>query len=147
MTAPVNRFVLFVILLLALTGCWNTGASKRTNQFEETLDAYRLLIRWGKFERALNYIRLREGELRPFDREFYRKIHVTRYDIVDEIAFGKDVDDPREIHIITAIEFLHDDDITVKTMRYRQIWWYSEQAQRWFLDSDLPDFKSVLYNK
>ncbi len=132
------------LLLLSLGGCWNTGASKRTNQFEETLDAYRMMIRWGKFERAMNYIRLRESEPATFDREFYRQIRVTGYDIIDEIGYGKEIDDPREIHIITAIEFLHQDDISLKSMRYKQVWYYDEIEEGWFLDSELPDFKSAL---
>lgn len=140
------KYILYVLVLISVSGCWNTGASKRTNQFEETLDAYRLMIRWGRYERALNYIRMRESEPRKFDREFYRMIRVTRYDIVDEIGYGKEIEDPREIHIITAIEFLHEDSIKLKSMRYKQVWYYDETEEGWFLDSDLPDFKSALQN-
>lgn len=130
----------YAALALLLTGCWNMGASKRGNQFEQTIDAYRILIRWGQFEQAQNYIRLREGQIREFDSELYSNIRVTRYQLIDKIAIGEDLDDAREIHVITELEFNHADQITVHTVRYEQLWWYDQETERWFLDGNLPAF-------
>lgn len=120
------------------------GASKRSNHFEQTADEYRILIRWGEFEKAQNYSRLRLDTEAKFDREFYQNIRVTRYELVDQIAVGDDPEDPREIRLIIDLDFNQANEVTVHTLRYEQLWWYDENTERWFLDGQLPDFKKQI---
>ncbi len=144
MQATLLRMFLIIAYALLLTGCWNMGASKRSNQFDDTVNAYRILIRWGEFEKARNYIRLRQGEMHEFDPEYYQNIRVSRYEVIDRIAVGDDPDDPREILVIIALDFNHADEVLLHTLRYEQLWWYDDEMARWFLDSNLPDFNSQM---
>jgi hypothetical protein len=133
--------LLAFLLTLTVAGCAKVEATKRSNQFQQTLKDFNASIRWGYFEQARTFINMREGVPRELDLDYLQEIRVTRYDITRKTAIGDNLQDPREVVIDVAIDYYHDSTLRVKSIKYQQMWWYDDVAKQWFLDADLPDFK------
>lgn len=139
-----NMPLLLVIVVLVVSGCAKIQATKRADLFKSTLDTYSALIRWGKYKQAGAHIKRREGEPKQPDLEYLKHIHVTRYDIVQQVAVVENEEEgrgPTEISVLAEIDYYHDDDLRVHGIEYQQLWWYDEELESWSLDSDLPDFQ------
>lgn len=132
---------LFIVFLLA--GCGQVRDFRRGNIFEARFEAYSAAIRWGEFEKAATFIKMREGKPRKPDLDYLKTIRVTRYELIEEKTPHKD----EELGIIEAymannVEYYFVNSGRVKNFRYEQLWWYDVEADNWFMDGDLPDFKA-----
>lgn len=139
-----NMGLLLLFFILAASGCAKIQATRRADQFKSTLDSYSALLRWGKYKQAGNYINMREGVPRQPDLQYLKHIHVTRYDVVQQIATVDNEEEgkgPTEIAVAAEIDFYHDNDLRVKNIDYQQLWWYDDKLEKWYLDGDLPDFR------
>ncbi len=136
--------LLIFIFVVAGSGCAKIQATKRADKFKSTLDTYSALLRWGKYKQAGTHIKMREGEPKQLDLEYLKHIHVTRYDVVQQVASVENEEEgkgPTEIAMIAEIDYYHDDDLRVHSFEHQQLWWYDEELERWFLEGDLPDFQ------
>jgi len=126
-----------LLLSVGLAGCGTVQNKNRAMAMDDSLKTYEKLIRWGEFRAAANYIVFREKEPKPFDFEFLEHVRVTAYQVTDRIISP----DELEITIRASLEYYHDESNRVFSLRDVQIWWYDEELKRWFLDSELPDFR------
>ncbi len=141
--ATSNLFLTLMVTFL-LAGChsiYNIGASKRNNQFDKTSNSYRIYIRWGEYEKAEAFIKMREGIPSKLDLDHLNQIHVTSYDVIKEYVSLDEEKFPKEIVEDVEIEFYPESTLTVKNLRHQQVWWYDVEEERWYLDTDLPDFR------
>ena len=134
---PVLMFVFF------LSGCYNIGVSKRNNQFEKTSNSYRIYLRWGEYEKAAAFIKMRKGKPQELNKDYLKEIHITRYEIINEYISVDEEKFPNEIVVDVDIDFYPESSLTVKNFKYQQVWWYDVAEERWFLDGDLPDFRAM----
>ncbi|MCP5143573.1 MAG: hypothetical protein H6978_02000 [Gammaproteobacteria bacterium] len=123
--------------LLVLGGCNSVREDRSLRALDETLRAYDRLIRWGLFDEALNYVRTRDGRDLEINLENYEGVHVTRLDPQAQAL----ADDNTEARLQNRLQYYLDNAAVVKTTTDNQLWWYDEEAKRWFLDTGLPVFE------
>lgn len=131
--------VLLILVAALLAACGSLGVKNRASILDDNLRAYSKLLRWGEYEQAANYIARRDHEAEPIDFGKLAGIRVTAYRELERIL----TEDAKEAHIRVKIEFYHEDTGVVHTLEDTQTWWYEPDAERWFLDSPLPDFSKV----
>lgn len=126
------------VIASLLSGCEGMGAQKRANTLEQTLNEYRILMRWGQFEEAARYIRFRpgHGELKQLDLKPLKQIRLASYDVVEQIV---DTEQP-VANIKVVMTYYHEESNVLHTLRQAQHWWYDEQNKRWYLEAEFPDF-------
>ncbi|MGQ0657137.1 MAG: hypothetical protein ACT4NU_03435 [Chromatiales bacterium] len=134
-----QRPILWTIcLLFGLGGCAAMQSTKKINQLHDATNAYRILLRWGKYEDATYYIVFRPGRGQPrkVDLDALRSIRLASYDIVEQIV----APDESEATFKVTMTYYHEESNVLHTLRDVQIWWYSDEQKRWFLGTDFPDF-------
>ena len=104
--------------------------------FDETTRLYGRLLRWREFEGAVNMIRHQDESSVAVDIEQYDDLRVTDYEI-KKVVMG---DDLKTAEVEADISYYFETTNTVKKLRDTQSWWYLEEAEKWFLDDDLPAF-------
>ena len=82
----------------------------------------------------------RDTTPRPVDFDFLESVRVTDYEVKNQLGAA----DKRTAELTVVISYYHTDYGTVKTITDHQTWRYNENANGWFLDGNLPDFKGGL---
>jgi hypothetical protein len=131
-----------------LAGCGSLQARQRLSSLDDSLNAYRLLLRWSHFDEAQAYTRPQPGkELVPaaelIDPEKLKSIRLASYDIVNKIV----TPDEKEAAITVAMTYYDEESNVLHTLKQVQHWWYSEDQKRWFLQDPLPDFIGDMRNR
>jgi len=132
--------VLFFIVLGVSTASFGGCASKKKNEtlstFDETTRLYGRLLRWREYEGAVNMIRHQDESSVAVNLDKYKDLRVTDYEI-KKVVMG---DDLKTAVVEADISYYFETTNTVKNLRDTQSWWYLEEAEKWFLDDDLPAF-------
>lgn len=66
----------------------------------------------------------------------YKDLRVTDYEI-KRVVMSEDL---KSAVVEAEISYYYETTNVVKTLRDSQNWWYQEEAEKWFLDDDLPAF-------
>ncbi len=132
--------VLWLLVILAVvvvaSGCAKVQTRKRLDSLERTLKDYGRSIRWTDHELASSHQRFKDDPgRRPLERNF-DDARVTSYEIIQEVVH----DDDHQAEVTVAISYYLENTGVVRDMKNSQHWYFSEEADRWFLDSELPDF-------
>lgn len=135
----------YQLLALALTvgllsACASLKEEKRTNKLQETTQAYMSSLRWGYYDLASQMITNRDSTPEPIDFDFLKRIRVTSYDTLNQFSNPE----LNSVQYVVQISYYHTDYGTVRSITDHQNWRYDEDAKRWFLDGNLPDFKGGL---
>lgn len=123
------------LVLALLAGC---AGNKRNDSLTATLNAYQSTVRWGSFQRALEFVSPEYREAHPLgaiDQARYQQVRVVGY---DEGGGPVAVADG-EVRQAVKIGL-----VNVHTQRERfvldqQIWKWDADAGRWWLTTGLPD--------
>ena len=118
-----SNLFLTLIAIILLTGCYNIGVSKRNNQYEKTTNSYRIYLRWGEYEKAAAFVKMRKGIPRESDLDYLQEIRITRYEIINEFINVDEEEYPKEIVVDLDIDLYSEMTRTVKNGRYQQVWW------------------------
>jgi hypothetical protein len=130
------KCVACVVLLLTL-GCAGIQTGKRMTLFDDTARAYLRSIRWGDYEAAYAFKNPRGLDSKMPNFEDLHQIRVTDYNVKQTILS----EDKSTILRIVDFQYYRISNVTVKNLIDRQKWEYDPEANRWYLTSDLPDFK------
>ena len=126
---------LLLSCLVLLAGC-PKSASKGT-ALEEVQYAYSAAIRWGDFEGAWNLVDVEyrnEHPLTDIDFSRYKQVQISGYrDLGGAIQPNGEMVRDIEIGVINR------NNLTERSVRYRERWRYDEEARGWFLVNGLPD--------
>jgi hypothetical protein len=120
-----------LLTVLVLTAC---SHDYRLMKLEEQLGGYGATIRWGLFQRALEYM-ARDPNPLPDFREL-KSIQVTSYQPV----FRKEDSDGKSLRQIVEIRYINMENLLENNLVDEQIWTYDEDKDRWRLESGLPRF-------
>lgn len=126
-----------LLCVLVLVGCATYARHKQQGSFEDITEAYGNAIRWGKYELASGFRDNKGREEEKPDFEYLKNIKVTSYEL-KAVNISKD---GNAVQQDVEIEFYRIDQYIEKTITDRQLWKYDEEEERWFLHSELPDFK------
>ena len=136
-----SRLLVCVVLAVCLAaGCQRVKTQSQVQALDESHKTYGKMLRWKEYEQAGRYIVRRDETAEPLDLEVLDEIRITAYAVVDKII----VQDQDAAIVTVKIEFYLEDTGKVFSLRDEQNWWYSVEEERWFLDDDLPDFKSAM---
>jgi hypothetical protein len=104
--------------------------------FDDTMKHYGAALRWAHESSAAAFVRHRDEEAEsPVAVVFDPNIRVTDYDI-KSIAFSAD---NTEAIVTAKLSYFATDAGIVRVVTDRQVWWYDPEAERWFLDGDIPE--------
>ena len=139
---PVMLSLISLLLVtFLLTGCWNNQAwGIRGDEFQKTFIRYSSAVRWAEYDQAYTYIKMRNGEPEVLDLDGLTEFEVTRYEIVSKTLGPKTETKPADVLLLVEIDFLQEGSPRIKTMKREETWWFDEEAEKWYLDGNLPDF-------
>ncbi len=133
------RSVLVVSLsALVVIGCASLG---RERLMLETLDGYRQAVRWGNFEDALAYVDPEFIKVRPYtalDMERYAQVSISAYREGDPVV-GPD----GKLRQNIGISLFNRHTQVERNLIDRQVWRYDEEAERWWLETGLPEITTI----
>jgi hypothetical protein len=129
--------VILCFCILSFLGCATYKDQKQLDTFEKTTDSYELAIRWGYYEMAYKFIRIKDNEKHApaFDR--FEDIKVTSYEI-QRINVSENKQSAMQT---VEIQYYKINQMIQKTLIDRQSWEYDVTEQKWYLHSGLPDFR------
>ena len=130
------KFMVCVLVLL-IVACAGIETRKQMTLFDETSRAYGRAIRWGEYEEAFAFKRLAGQDEDLPDFSDYRQIRVTAY----KVKKTRISEDFSKVLQLVDIQYYRMSNVTVKNLIDRQQWEYSEEEDRWYLTSELPDFE------
>lgn len=126
--------------LAALPGCivQNIQRAETQTQLQAVTNTYRKLMRWGHYDQAAQYLKVREGEepLPEPDLENMARFKVTSFSFAEQLV----ADTQTDARVTAYIEFYDIDTGVTASVRDEQFWWYDETAKRWFLGSPMLVF-------
>ena len=125
------------ILVFLISGCAGIQTGKKMTLFDDTARAYLRAIRWGEYEAAYAFKKLRGPDNKITDFEDLRQVRVTAFNVQETILS----EDKSSIVRVVDFQYYRITNVTVKNLIDHQKWEYDEQANRWYLTSGLPDFK------
>ena len=129
-------FIALFVSLGSLGGCASKKKNQTLSSFDETTRLYGRLLRWREFEGAVNMIRHQDESAVDISLDGYEDLRVTNYEI-KKVAMG---DDLKTAVVEADISYYYETTNVVKEIRDTQNWWYLEEAEKWFLDDNLPAF-------
>jgi hypothetical protein len=132
--------VALALTVSLLPACSSFKEEKRTNKLQETTQAYMSSLRWGYYDLASQMIANRESTPEPIDFDFLKRIRVTSYSTLSQFSNAE----LNSVQYVVQISYYHTDYGRVRSITDHQNWRYDEDAKRWFLDGNLPDFKGGL---
>ena len=130
------KIILATTVLFALAGCASLSDMNRMDAFDETVKTYEKMVFWSEFDAALAFREPGTDSDDQPDMIALKKVRVTSY----KVKRLKAAADKSQVQQIVEIGYYRMDDVTVKTILDQQLWVYNNDAQRWFIRSDLPAF-------
>lgn len=126
-----------LVLVFLIFGCAGIQTGKKMTLFDETARAYLRALRWGDYETAYAFKNLKSTDDKMPDFENLQQIRVTAYNVKQTILS----EDKTAILRIVDFQYYRTSDVTVKNFIDYQKWEYDEKENRWYLISELPEFK------
>ena len=126
-----------LVLVFLIFGCAGIQTGKKMTLFDDTGRAYLRAIRWGDYETAYAFRNIQGTDNKMPDFQDLRQIRVTAYNVKQTILS----EDKSTILRIVDFQYYRITNVTVKNLIDNQKWEYDEEANRWYLTSELPDFK------
>ena len=127
----------FFMLTGAFSGCAQIEQKSRANRLDQSVRLYVNSIRWGNFQTAAALTRVRQGEQPSLDPAVLGNLRVTAYSYrlvsVDETAGEASVDANFDYYFL--------DSGSVRSVSQTAVWYFDAEAESWFLDGTLPDFR------
>jgi len=138
-TLFIRRLTLLIVVIL-LAGCQSLEIKERQNSLEKVLNAYETAIRWSYIHQAYSLMKpelIKNTEI-PQGLE---NIKVTQYEILKPAVIESIKSNiARQVVFISYVE---KDRQKEKTITDHQLWEYDDDAGRWYLISEIPEFVKV----
>jgi hypothetical protein len=104
-------------------------------KMEDNMNSYASAIRWGEFEKALQY--QNPAKRSRLDLAWLKNIHVASYDVV----YKKENLGGNIFEQTVEIRYYNEQIGVEKSLTDRQVWRYDEDKQKLMLETDLPTFR------
>lgn len=125
------------MLIIFLPACSHMAEKKKIDNLEATQKLFWKSLRWKSYDSAAGLIRFKNPARKLASIEGLNKITVTNYELVSTAAVTED--GVVTTHVV--FDYVQNDTGRVYQIIHQENWWYEEASQRWYLASDMPDFK------
>ncbi|NIN61160.1 MAG: hypothetical protein GWO08_11775 [Gammaproteobacteria bacterium] len=133
------RALLFLsVVVLLSTACAKLEVREHTSRLNTSVIQYGADLRWGRYTDAYNYHVHRDGSQPEVNLEVLKDIKITSVKAVEPTINNEDA---TEATVPYQIEYYDERYSTVKSIKQTQNWWYSEDAKRWLIESEFPQFE------
>jgi len=133
----VKALSIFLITIL-LAGCAHVLEQKKQEMLEAKQKFFWKSLRWKSYSSALSVIKFKNPARKAFVPKGLKGITVTAYEEIGSVA----VEDSGDIRTAVLFDYIQDETGRVFQIEHAELWWYNEDSKQWFLDSDLPEFKT-----
>lgn len=133
----IARYLLWVFLLWACSGCKSLDIQNQNDRLLSALNTYAAHLRWGRANEAYRYHIRRDGTQPLVDLERLENYSITSVVPLDMVVNS----DATEATIPMEISYFYEQDGALRTMKETQIWWYSKEAKAWLTESEFPVLK------
>ncbi|MES9992538.1 MAG: asparagine synthetase [Candidatus Thiodiazotropha sp.] len=128
--------LLFAAFLISLmTACQTLGERQRSQLLEDTLRSYEATLRWSS---GLHAAKFTQTQQEVTDTKQQRKdIRITHYEVVQGPTM---LGDQRAVQT-AVIQYVLQENQVVREITDQQVWLYDETKEKWYLNSQVPEFK------
>ena len=130
------KHIFIFTLIVILTACNGVGSRKKAEGLETAIDEYVAALRWGRFDKAMEYHVDKENNRPEIDTSKLEYIKVTGH-VFKKKTINEEID---EAILQIEMQYYHKEYGTLKKIIIDQDWWYAEKAKKWFLSNDFPKF-------
>lgn len=127
---------LVITLCLLLSACVSLTQRQQMDLLDSTSRSYGKAVRWGYFDSAVQFIKIKDGKSISVKPGAYKDIKVIGYEQASSIA----ADDLSYAEIIVEIKYYRESSAVVKTLVDKQRWEYDTSSEKWYLNGKLPAF-------
>lgn len=121
-----------------MTACGgNSAVRNQIETLDRSIEEYAYALRWQRKDDAVSYHLNRDGTRPKIDSSTMDVVRVTDFTIKDKTLDA----DMRGATVVGELNYYHSEYGTLKKIEYRQSWWYDEEAKKWFVDNEFPQFK------
>jgi hypothetical protein len=132
----IMRHQLLLLGMVILAGCAALESKSRMEQFDQLTRGYSKALAWSEFEVAYTATRAALETPLP-DADTLKHIKVTAY----EPAMPLVEQDGKSVTRAVHIRYVHTSRMAERSLTVNEVWKYSDEAARWFLQSGFPQFK------
>jgi hypothetical protein len=130
-----HKLLIIISLVGMLTACQTLSERKRAQSLQDTLRSYEATVRWSSGQQAAKFQApdAATSELPPGRKS----IKVTSYEVVQ----GPTMLGEKRAVQMAVIQYVLQESQVVKELADQQVWLYDEADEKWYLGSQVPEFK------
>jgi len=128
---------LWLLAVLMLPACAHVKEQKSLERLDGQQKLFMKAMRWKSYDMAASAIRFKNPARRLAPIDELQKITVTSYDLIASVPNFKEGTAVAQV----LFGYIQDDTGRVYNVKHTQEWWLDEKAKRWYLNSDMPNFK------
>jgi hypothetical protein len=128
--------LIFIILVVLLSGCNRYTTQKRVNNIEAAITSYDVAMRWAQYPEAYRYHVAPNGTQPPVNYDALKELSVTGVKVIEKILNPENT----EANVKTEISYYFKDEGTIRKLKLDQRWWVNEETNQWFIDGEFPKF-------
>ncbi|MEO1888814.1 MAG: hypothetical protein ABGX33_02720 [Cycloclasticus sp.] len=128
---------LWLVAFILLSGCAHVHEQKSLERLDAQKKLFMKAMRWKSYDVAASVIRFENPARRLAAIDGLNKITITSYDLIASIANYEE--GTAEAQVLFG--YIQDNTGRVYQLKHAQHWWLDKEAKRWYLGSDMPEFK------
>ena len=133
-----KQLLLILIILMSCAACQRMAVREHTDSLNMAVIHYGADLRWGRYTDAYSYHVYRDGTRPNYDLESLNNIKITSVEPVKPVINNEEA---TEATVPFKIDYYDERYNTVKTIHQTQQWWYNEEVERWYIESEFPELK------
>ena len=129
-----RNFLFIGLILLSGAGCATMGAKNQADLLSTQVNQYAADFRWGRYRDAYKYHVDQEGRQPAADLAQLENFSITDFRIL-----GLSLNETATIaEVPVEIEYVNNQYGSVSKINQKQLWWFSQEKQTWFVESAFP---------
>ena len=132
-----RNVVLVVLVLLTGSGCGglnSLGVKNQADMLSVLMNRYAADFRWGRYTDAYKYHVNQAGQQPDVDLAYLENFSVTDFRIINPSMN----ETATMANVSVEIDYVNNQYGTVNTLKHTQLWWFSADYNRWFIESEFP---------
>lgn len=131
------RMLLIAVLAISLAACGGSATRDKVGNLDRAINDYAYALRWLRKNDAVAYHMNRDRTRPTIDTSALDVIRVTGFNIREKTLD----EDMNGAAVVGNLDYYHNEHGMLRTLEYRQDWWYDEESKKWYIESGFPEFK------